>query len=257
MIKYWASLFLLVILTSCFDRKEGCLDTLASNYDVSAFDACEDCCTFPNLVFRFNHRAGDSLLRTQDTLINDLGQLYNILEVRFYVSEVELFQNGSALRVKNALTNSSDSLLLPDDIKIARSNIRDLTIGEFVSFGNFEKVSFRLGVEESILRDSFVNLPSTHPLTERNKIRDANGNLFQMSVRYTLLNPDTLRTIWIDSFPQNLIFEIEQPVVTRKGENILFDIKANYLPLFQTINLASDTPLIKSAMTQEVFKIFE
>lgn len=246
-----------ILFLSCFERKEGCLDSLAANYDVEAFDSCLECCSFPDVVFNMTHRAGDSLLNTQDTLVNNIGEMFNILEVRYYLSDVLIFQDNRAISAHENLVNSNNSFSRSDDISIARSNVASLTIGEFKTYGQFDKVSFRLGVDNRVLTDTFVNLTPQHPLNDRNKIQDSEGRLFQMSVRYKLIDPDTLRTIWIDSLPENLIFEKTETIQTRKGENIPFRIDANYLPLFENVVLRGNDAEVKNAMVSQVSRIFE
>jgi len=251
------TLILSFLFSSCFQRKEGCLDTIASNFDVEALDPCEDCCTYPNLIFRFQHMYGDSMLRSIDTLTNDIGQKFNVVEVRYYISDVTLWQDNDSLRVTASISNNNNSLRLRDDIKLARSNNNDLVIGSFKSFGEYQKVTFRLGVDNRALQDSFINLPTNHPLTSRNKMRNAIGNPVQMSIRYTLINPDTLRTVWVETIPKNTSKTILQNVLNRKGEDIRYDIKVNYEPLFKTVNLGQNAEDVGRAMSEEASKIFE
>jgi hypothetical protein len=170
---------------------------------------------------------------------------------------VEIFQNNAPVSANGNLTNSDNTYTRPDDISIARSNVSSLPLGKFKTYGQFDKVSFRLGVINRVLTDTFVNLALQHPLNARNKIQDSEGRLFQMSVRYKLIEPDTLRTIWIDSLPENLVFEKEENILTRKGEPIIFQIDANYLPLFENVKLRGSDTDVKNAMVRQLSRIFE
>ncbi len=248
---------LILSISACFERKEGCLDTLAANFDVEALDPCEACCSYPNLIFRFQHMYGDSTLRAVDTFTNDLGQLFNVVEVRYYLSDVTLWQNSDSLRVIPTITNNTNTLRINDDIKIARSNSVDLPMGSFISFGEYQKVTFRMGVDNAVLQDSFINLPTQHPLTSRNKMVNAMGNPVQMSIRYTLINPDTLRNVWVETLSNNTSKSILQNVLNRKGENIIFDLKANYEPLFKTIDLSQNAENVGRAMSMQASNIFD
>lgn len=243
-------------LSSCFERKEGCLDSLASNYDVNAYDSCEDCCVFPDVRLNMTHKAGDSVYNSQDTLINNFGELFNIVEVRYYLSDVDIFQDNVPVRAFTNLSTAGAGYIRPDDIAIVRSNTSQISLGKFRTFGQFDKISFRLGVDKRVLTDTFVNLSPQHPLNARNKIQDSEGELFQMSVRYRVINPDTLRTIWIDSLPGELLFTKQENVVTRKGEQIIFRLESDYLPLFMNTELSRSDDEVKNDMIRELNRIF-
>ncbi len=46
---------LVFFLAGCYEPKEGCLDPQAVNYDVTADEACADCCTWPSLRLSVKH----------------------------------------------------------------------------------------------------------------------------------------------------------------------------------------------------------
>ena len=52
------SFFLAVGLLSCYEAIEGCLDSQAVNFDFSADNACDGCCSYPNLIINFNRVFG-------------------------------------------------------------------------------------------------------------------------------------------------------------------------------------------------------
>ncbi len=242
---------------SCFQRKEGCLDTLANNYDVEALDACEECCMYPNLIFDISNMLGDSILRSRDTLINNLGQKITGLEIRLYISNITLYGENDSMQLNAFITSAIDGNVVRDDIRQVRSNISELTIGEFPTYGKFEKVRFKIGLDRKVLQDSFLNLSTDHLMNERNKIRQPNGSFAEMRVRYFLVDSNAEKFIGLDNLPLNAFHTKEQEINTRKGENIRFNITANYLPLINDIDLTQPDSIIQRAMLSKVSEIFK
>ena len=121
---------LISFLMSCYTRKEACLDVLAANYDVSADDACLDCCTYPKLKLEIQHFVKDSVYSNTTIYTNDLNQSFKILDVRFYVHAFELFNKETGKKeVLETIKNQDSTLIIPDDIKVYRSVDASIEIG--------------------------------------------------------------------------------------------------------------------------------
>ncbi|MBK7805012.1 MAG: hypothetical protein IPJ51_01650 [Saprospiraceae bacterium] len=87
------TIMIIFSLSSCYTRNEACLDTIATNYDVTADDDCDACCIYPTMSLNVSHMAGDSVFSPQKMYTNDLGQNYQLLDVRFYLSAFDLYQS--------------------------------------------------------------------------------------------------------------------------------------------------------------------
>ncbi|MBV6438848.1 MAG: hypothetical protein DYG98_11915 [Haliscomenobacteraceae bacterium CHB4] len=158
--------------TACFEPKEGCLDIEATNFDASADKDC--CCEYPQLIVEALHRYGsDSVQYVPDALYeNNAGQLFRIKSVAFYLSEIQLFQNGGLLAVADTVhlrtyaPGGGDTLkeVFTDDFLLLRRTPVDNPVGEFRPAGTFEKVRIRLGLSPDAQRVIPRLAPAGSPL---------------------------------------------------------------------------------------------
>ncbi len=87
----------LLTLSSCYEDKKGCIDILSANYDPSSDAECEDCCVFPSLKIRINHIFKNGKLVFNDNLQNDIGSDFYLIDQKFYLSEVDVFNVATPL----------------------------------------------------------------------------------------------------------------------------------------------------------------
>jgi len=185
-------LFLLVIVllqTSCFEPTEGCLDIEATNFDASADDACDDCCTYPQLKLSVFHAiTKDNWNMTEDTCIfhastlafeNEItsqtdSSFYQLDNMLFYLSDFrlvsstnEVYQVSDTIQLNildNAVTlEEKDTTVIDDFILVKRLN-SSYTLGEFIAPGNFEKIQFKVGLLPRLNTTNPDTLDSSHPL---------------------------------------------------------------------------------------------
>ena len=245
-IKYLSIVFIILSIVSCYDRKEGCLDILAANYDVTSDDGCADCCTYPMLRLKISQMAGDSLFRLSDTLINDLGQSYKIEDVRFYLSDFSLFQDEANLRIRENIMNENNSVNIPNDMKIVRGTDIEIEIGTIRSYGAFDSLTFNFGLSSIITENIFVNLPTNHVLQKNSMLKDTLNRIAQFTMRFKRISPikDTVaQTIYVTQRPDFPRIRRDTTITTVKGSPIIFPIKTDYAVLFKNIdmNLTTDT----------------
>ena len=249
-------IFLLIVsaMISCYTRTEGCLDALASNYDVSSDDECIDCCTYPQLILYLDHMVGDSVFSSKDTLTNILGQQYRIVDIKYYFSGFLLSSatNGNT-PVIESISNVDNSIVLPDDIKICKLSDDSISFGTVRDYGIFNGVQFHLGLSDTIINTSFSDLPRTHTLQPLYSLRNANDELVNVAIRiqrkidtFEILNfyfnsPDLYKTLTIDS-----------TITTTKGRNFAFRIKADYMQLCDSVNLTMTYDSIENRLLQNI-----
>ena len=228
-------------LASCYTRKEGCLDNLANNYDVTADDACVTCCKFPALKLQIKHFLGDSIYRSNDTLINDNGQKYIIEDVRYYLSEFSLFQSDSVYHIREKIKTTDNLIIIDNDMKIMRSADASIDIGTVSGYGRFDSLKFNLGLSTVITNNSFGNLDAANVLLTNNKLKDGNGNTAYLTLRYKRLtsvkDSSITQTIYVTQRPQIPTLVKDTVVNTVKGSAIVYPIKADYKVLLQNLDL--------------------
>lgn len=146
-------LFLFAVLqTACFEPKDGCLDIEATNFDAAADKNC--CCEYPQLVLETVQRF-DTLQYLPDSLyLGADGKWFRIKSVVFYLSDIQLFQNGGILTVSDSAQlqtfapTGNDTLkeAFTDDFLLVRRTPVDNSVGDFRPAGVFDKIKFRLGL---------------------------------------------------------------------------------------------------------------
>lgn len=247
-------LFLIWFLSACYVRKEGCLDTLASNYELTADDACLDCCTYPNLTLNFKHMAGDSIFSPDSTYTNDLNETFKLLDVRFYLSSFTLTQKDPSLTkyqvLKTIVTN--EDIVIPDDIKIIRSIDRSMIIGNIKSFGTYDTISFDFGLNPFIQNATFDSLPSSHVLSPNIKLKDDTGKLAHVSIRYLTSESDSIKSLNIALTQTHNSFVVGYLNKNIKGQAIIYPITLDYLALFKNVDLKLSQAEIEVKVAQNI-----
>jgi hypothetical protein len=253
---------------SCYTRKEACLDTLASNYDVTADDACLNCCTYPKLIL--NVDGFRKIEQINDVVTNTKGQKYNIQDIRFYVSEFSLFQRNEQIKINEVIGTANNAYVNRNDMKILRSVDASLDMGTVKAFGKFDSLVFYMGLTKSVLENTFVNLPTSHVLSTASKLSDAQGETAIMTMRYKYKSPtqkDSIHNIIIlhkdvdnskwkyvvkDSI--NLKFKDK---ISSKGENIEAKINADYTKILQNVDLESPKDTILKKVALNIRSVFD
>lgn len=247
----------LVSMLSCYTRKEACLDVLSSNYDVSADDACTDCCTFPKLKIEIIHQVKDSIYNVDSIYTNDLNQAFRILDVRFYLSSFELYIRLTGKNViLEKIKNQDSTIVIPNDMKIFRLVDGSIEIGSIKDYGDYDSLTFYLGLKDEILTNDFINLPSTHVLLANNRLKNATGDYAHFTVRIEAV--DSLigvRNFQVTGLGISEPYTINKPTTTTKGNAPIFKIKADYDALFRNIDIKDSTSVIENALKLNIKKV--
>jgi len=251
------SIIIIISVMSCYTRKEACLDVLAANYDVSADDACQDCCIFPKLKLEITHQVKDSIYEVADIYTNDLNQAFRILDVRYYVHGFELFNKDTGKKmILETIKNQDSTLIIPDDIKIYRSVDASIEIGSIKDSGTYDSLTFYLGLKDEILTNDFINLPNTHVLLANNRLKNAAGDYAHFTVRIEAI--DTLigiRNFQVTGLGISEPYTIKTTITTTKGVAPSFKLKANYDELFKNIDIKDSTNVIENVLKLNIKKV--
>lgn len=148
-------LLLGVSLMSCYERQEGCLDLLSPDYDLSADDACDDCCTYPYLQLRVFHMLGDSTYNRDSIIINAAGQEYKMTSAQIFLNDFDLtFTGGQTLNViERSIFEDADEQqeeLIDDHVVLTSSNSL-IKAGTVRENGAVESVGFTMGVTHELI----------------------------------------------------------------------------------------------------------
>jgi hypothetical protein len=243
----WKAAFVLLFLDSCYNPQEGCLDTLSSNFAITADRNCTDCCEYPELSVELVHMMQDSSFDPLDTFVNQLGQRYSILDVRFYLSGFKLKQQGNPVNVIESLTPDNSSVKITDNIILWRSVDSKSKIGTVKAFGTFDALSFKLGIDSTLLHTSYENIPSGHPLSKEGKLKDSAGNPAWFHIKYTFYQPEPeIVSLYINRPFTEYLYTVDSLVHTLKGNPVLYQIKADYGNLLDKSDLRKSSEFVKN-----------
>lgn len=254
------STLIALLLTSCYENKEGCLDVRSINFSIDADRECDGCCIYPQLKIAFEHKLSASsntnLTYTDSIYLDGNNNQFRVRDIQFYVSNVRLVrEDGSEVYPDDSLqvqlqapggiartANIGDNVAL-----INRSNFTPSEFGTFITTGKFTKVRFTIGlagnynqVIPSSLPDSVVN----HPLENTTMyVNTDTGFIFNRLQLYnSAIKTDTTYNVFRVLTPHMVNIELALPTTLDviEGRNVRVTVRINYLKWFEGVNLKSD-----------------
>lgn len=253
-----------LILASCYERVEGCLDSNADNYDVYADDDC--CCTYPTLQVNLIKQVDDVTYVSTDTYTNALGQEYQISAQSFYISDLTLgYADGSTSEVTDTLirdipADSDNEVIIEDNFGLVRQTSVAYQAGSIETSGDITAVSFRVGLTDEINMLVPSQMTTTHPLgtaNESDHFVEGNGYIY---VRWEILviEPAGIGTIEISSstnlFP--VIVELPASIEVRPGTDTQLPLVVDYGDWLEGIDFAADIDVIASQISANTSAAF-
>jgi len=284
LITYSLSLIILIFFfSSCFKPTNGCLNIDATNYDASADEPCDDCCTFPNLSLRITHSITTQGIINQDSCINHSADstfnnlsnnFFQIKGMEFYLSDFQLIMdNGDISEVEdkmtfmiydNAISQTNKDTTIKDDFILVKRNAFNYEVGEFRKPGTYVELRFKVGIDEKLSSIDVDTLASSHPLSSDNLLhfstRDS-GFVYQKFslIADTLTNSNEITTYQIGKETDNSV-QVSLPLFgeLEPGFDVQIPIKVNYSTWLRGINFAAnDLEIIKSIIVSNTAEAFE
>lgn len=256
--KWWLLLFLPLLLPSCYEKEEGCLDIRAVNFDPGADVACEDCCTYPNLSIRVEHRLvfDDTIVPFRYDSLYSVAPFENVNfrvhRLRYFISAIRLLGLEGEGRVKDTVTiyispNPGDtaSFTAINDFMLAdRAFLQAAQLGAWEGDGVFDRLEFILGVDPAIQNGIPSKMPSGHPLgAQALEFNWEEGQGYRSNYfMYSLADQpgDTIRVPMTVSVPVSVA--LDPPLELKPGYNVQLSLFFNYLAWWEGLDLSSATP---------------
>lgn len=243
-----------ILLSSCYQPREGCLDINATNFDATADENC--CCLYPALQLKFQQFAGGEVFKLKDTLSNDFGQQFTISSVSCYFSGFEFTGvSGNVITVKDTiqLPAISDSIVLKKDVSLVRANTSNVVLGRLIQEESIDKVSFQIGVPDEANAAIISKIPSSSELSVQiDSLYDAlNG---YVSLRYVFTtgieSGSTERFIRIfDNLPLN--FDFQLPI--KRAFNTCLTIVIDHAFVLHNVDVKNDSDeMVKAKILQNL-----
>ncbi len=226
----------LLVFSSCYEKKEGCLDISAKNYDFGADEPCSDCCVYPTFKLGISHLWGDTTLKHNSFYLNSFGQYIKIIEAKFYISEVSLRKNNAENTINetiNVRDLSGNISTIPDDFIFVQTSRFTYPVGTFNSGREFDGISFTLGISGNFSaldeKDSFVE--------EDNFFSENTFIHTNIRMKYVVdsIKMDTLQ--WsLENFDTSLNFKLDAEIELPLGKDFVIPLKADYKKLLFNVN---------------------
>lgn len=77
---------LVLVISGCNTRIEGCLQANAENFDLNAEKPCDGCCTFPSMGLLLSQKWNERNFANTDTLYDIHGVSYKISDLRYFLT---------------------------------------------------------------------------------------------------------------------------------------------------------------------------
>lgn len=240
------------------NKKKGCLDINASNFDVSADKNCDDCCQYPTLSINLATYYADSNFLNADSVYRTASNdSFQIKELKFFMSGFRMsFTDGKSITVADTF-----QYLTPVDLLNPKTAVKDIiigsgfsfnnTVGSFVSSGNLNKFSFQVGLSPEINQTRPNLVSSTNILTVQSDTTmyryPADGyNLCKISI--LLLKDSTTRQIFIPATagPFNIDYTTDTKIYP--GINALISLRLFVKDWFENVDINSEEAIKNSVL---------
>lgn len=259
-----------LLLTSCYEPNEGCLDATSTNFDANADDACPDCCTYPTLEVSFLHKVATSDSTTANLAYNsfytfDSIDFFLINRIRFYISDIQLLHtDGSFYTGLDSIdlaipeeTGDTSEIRVPNNfILVDKNNFQDNSLGNFRKSGNFDGIQFKIGITDPANHADPNQLSDEHPLSFQEESMHWNTNdgyIFnQISLTRDTLTRDSILVEYGTDDKLRTV-SLNESFFVPEGFNITLVLQINYLQWFEGINLETEsTTMIAETIVDRV-----
>ena len=255
-------LFFFFLCVGCYQAKEGCVDPVSSNYDLSADKNC--CCAYPVFSIRLTHSWQDSLIfRYNDTIVID-GTPLVFLNFQYFISQCKLVNATGSYSIIDTVNYSflnSSGLLEEgsgtDDIILASRNQNTYSIGAFSFPDTYDSLHFFIGLTTNLSNALPESFPPIHPLAESNSIMRSDSQFLSMHMSFVrfLPEPDTLSI----SFKKPIVLQLHAPdnnYNVTPGFDFQIPITIRYDSWFDGVDFTEDSISIHNSIVKNTPKAF-
>lgn len=164
---------IVVLLAACESPSRGCLDTEATNLDVSADKPCkDDCCTYPDLICNVSQVFNGETWIPDKLYTYGSDDSFRIKSVAFYLSGFQLSKGGVDYLTSDSITlkvfgasvgDTLESKFIDDFVLVRRFPVAQ-SVGKFRPSGVFDQFRCKLGLEPDANNVVPKYAPNGHPL---------------------------------------------------------------------------------------------
>ena len=238
----------LFALTACTDKREGCLDIEATNFDASADKNC--CCTYPKLIFKVAPLFGTATWKPDTAYEYSAGKWFRLKQIVYYLSDFQLIKNGEVFTLSDTSTFSvwgsagdTTSKILTNDFLLIRRTAETYPAGTFRTAGDFESVRFRVGIPPAAQEVIPDLAPGNHPLRLQPEGlwmgRDTGFAAMKLIFTRDTATTTVPDTLWIGRPDfDHLTVQGDGLFRHQSGYDFVLKLSADYRELFQGVDLS-------------------
>jgi len=266
----------LVTVSSCYQKQEGCLDIRATNFDLEADIACEDCCEYPDLKLKFLHREvlPDTIFNigyADSVYVDGAGNPFRINSLKYYVSNIRLLSTDGTEAVVNEtidIETPTGIITFTDDfLLISGSFSSALTAGSFSTIKTFDKIRFFVGLDSDLQSVDPSTLPDNHVLAinQDTSMYDIQNGMYLMGnheiFKDTTAIDTIVRVLTIPMFygPVELTLDFPEEIALPEGFDLEISLQVDVPDWFANsdVRFSSDQQLFTNIVSKlsETFSV--
>jgi hypothetical protein len=266
---YLIILTLMSIFFACQEKKNGCLDVNATNFDVSADGECKtgtkdgNCpCVYPNLVLGLQYKIAGKNKKGIDTLYdwgnrypisNDFNQVFFVKNMALYLSDIRLERtDGTSVSpvdsVSIPIKTASDSaqILVKKDFALLSIDRSNHLIGSFKQNGRFAKIKFNIGLQKPVNQANTLNknkIPNTDLINIDSLYLPKTYEHWAGAIAY---QSDTSKVGKINIFKFKNNISVELPLPSNRnflqGYDVRVLLSVDFTKWFSNVDFTKDSP---------------
>jgi|GEM_PF-1076991 hypothetical protein len=257
LVKLSTVVLVVIWMSGCIMKNEGCLDFYAENFDLNAEAACDACCRYPSVELVLSQKWGDENFSVQDTFFDLNNEPYRIRDIHYFLTHWEwkdvMGESNSVESVKAPCEGQSVSYT-PDLLVIHWQNFR-YEVGNTKTVQHIDSLHLIAGLQTSYSCHDSDEQGVPEVLKPSNPLWDADQQSFAMLRLVLQRDPatDQLDTLYLhDETKISLPFELDM----KAGIDTRFQLTVNYQLWFAEV-LRGDLSSFYSSIRQHIPSSFQ
>lgn len=231
----------ILLFVNCADRKEGCLDVLAVNFDVEAETEC--CCNYPTLNVRINFLNNGEVFSPFDTLTNTIGQsiiLHHWIS-RFHNLQLEN-STSSSFQISERIDVNGFSSPFVNDFLQVRTNTFLYPVGTMEFSGLMDSLALQIGLLNNANSIDPNSLQVDHPLRlGSDSLWDASDGYATHHLRYHIIGQSS-KEVSIYNDEGATPIKIGYPITFENGISQTIELDLELTDVINGIDFVGDSP---------------
>lgn len=250
---------ILLLITSCSEKEEGCLDIKATNFDASADKDC--CCTYPSLVLNFSHKFDTLSFRVDEEYTLNEVDTFTVSSITMLFSGIHPLKNGATSFVEDTIHIQLDDgignqlLEIEDNFILVKPTRFEYEVGTFSEPNTYDEIELDFGLKGDLNRivpDSVHQ--SDHVLrSESDSIWNETEKYFYLYMNVTpdKDQPDLTKEVIISGENNQIELLLDGPLLADVGYDFDVNVQIDYKLLFSGIDFVADDSINIANMIQQ------